>query len=94
MIEDIYTYKLHINGKVQGVWFRDWFNNEAKKLKINGYIENLNNKNEVKAIIQGNINSIKKITELSYEGSPMSNVKSITKTKISNNIMFNDFTIK
>ena len=55
------TYKLEISGKVQGVWYRDWFCKEARKLKITGYIKNLHNPNIVEAIIQGNLDSLNKL---------------------------------
>ena len=50
---EIKTYRLIIKGKVQGVGFRHWFSNLAIALGLNGYIQNLLNKDEVEAIVQG-----------------------------------------
>ena len=52
------TYRLIIKGKVQDVGFRYWFINHAIAFKLKGFIQNLHNKNEVEAIVQGDINSI------------------------------------
>ena len=55
---EVTTYRLIIKGKVQGVNFRHWFSNLAISFGLNGYIQNQHNKDEVEAIIQGNINDI------------------------------------
>lgn len=90
----IETYKLNIFGKVQGVSYRIWFLKKAENLNIKGYIKNLNNQNEVEAIIQGNLNNIKELIKLSYKGPPLSSVKIINKTKIYDNVNFDKFTIQ
>ena len=53
---EIKTYRLIIKGKVQNVGFRHWFSDLAISLGLNGYVQNLANKDEVEAIVQGNIN--------------------------------------
>ena len=63
--KEIKTYRLIIKGKVQDVGFRHWFSNLAISLGLNGYIQNQNNKDEVEAIIQGNMESILNIAEKS-----------------------------
>ena len=52
---EIKTYRLIIKGKVQGVGFRHWFSDLAISLGLNGYIQNKESKDEVEAIIQGNM---------------------------------------
>ena len=55
---EIKTYRLIIKGKVQGVGFRHWFSDLAISLGLNGYIQNKESKDEVEAIIQGDMLSL------------------------------------
>ena len=55
---EIKTYRLIIKGKVQGVGFRHWFSDLAISLGLNGYVQNKESKDEVEAIIQGDMKSI------------------------------------
>jgi len=52
-INDTKTYRLIIKGKVQEVGFCHWFSNLAISLGLNGYIQNKEGKDEVEAIVQG-----------------------------------------
>ena len=65
---EIKTYRLIIKGKVQNVGFRHWFSDLAISLGLNGYVQNKESKDEVEAIIQGNMQSILSITEKSKTG--------------------------
>ena len=67
---------------------------EAKKLDITGYIENLNNPNHVKAIIQGNLDSLNQLIILAKIGPPLALVKKINKEKIILKKNFTKFSIK
>ena len=60
---EIKTYRLLIKGKVQNVGFRHWFSDLAISLGLNGYVQNKESKDEVEAIIQGDMQSILSITE-------------------------------
>ena len=60
---EIKTYRLIIKGKVQNVGFRHWFSDLAISLGLNGYVQNKESKDEVEAIIQGDMQSIISITE-------------------------------
>ncbi len=88
------TYKLEISGKVQGVWYRDWFCKEARKLKITGYIKNLHNPNIVEAIIQGNLDSVNKLILIAKVGPSLAKVKNLKQNKIKLNVKFDSFLIK
>ena len=55
---EIKTYRLIIKGKVQNVGFRHWFSDLAISLGLNGYVQNKESKDEVEAIIQGDMQSI------------------------------------
>ena len=88
------TYRLIIKGKVQGVGFRHWFSNLAISLGLNGYIQNQHNKDEVEAIIQGNMENILNIAEKSKTGPELSLVEGVIPSKIISNVTYSGFIVK
>jgi len=94
MNKEYHTYRLIIKGKVQGVGFRHWFSNLAISLGLNGYVQNSSNKDEVEAIIQGNIDSILSITEKSKTGPNLSLVEGVIPNKIISNVKYTGFIVK
>ena len=92
--EKLKTYRLIIKGKVQGVGFRHWFSDLAISLGLNGYVQNLNNKDEVEAIIQGNIKDILNITEKSKNGPEMSLIEGVIPNQIISNVNYSGFIVK
>jgi len=94
MEKDIKTYRLIIKGKVQEVGFRHWFSNLAISLGLNGYIQNQQNKDEVEAIIQGNIDSILNIAEKSKNGPELALVEGIIPSKVISNVTYSGFIVK
>ena len=92
--KEIKTYRLIIKGKVQGVGFRHWFSNLAISLGLNGYIENQQNKDEVEAIIQGNMDSILNIAEKSKNGPELALVEGVIPSKIISNVTYSGFIVK
>ena len=91
---EIKTYRLIIKGKVQNVGFRHWFSDLAISLGLNGYVQNLNNKDEVEAIIQGNMKDILTITERSKSGPKMSLVEGVIPNQIISNVKYSGFIVK
>ena len=88
------TYRLIIKGKVQDVGFRYWFSNLAISLDLNGYIKNLSNRDEVEAIIQGNMIDIIKITEKCKNGPDLALVEEVISKQIYNKVQYTGFTVK
>ena len=91
---DFKTYRLKIKGKVQNVGFRHWFSDLAISLGLNGYVQNLNNKDEVEAIIQGQIKDILNITEKAKNGPEMSLVEGVIPNQIISNVKYSGFIVK
>ena len=91
--KEVKTYRLIIKGKVQDVGFRYWFSNLAISLGLNGYIKNLNNKNEVETIVQGQINDIIKITEKCKNGPELAIVEDVISKQIINKVQYKEFKI-
>ena len=84
------TYKFLISGKVQGVWYRKFVSENAKKEGFRGYVTNLpNGKVEAVANIE-NENELNKFVEILKKGSPYSEVEDIEVMQI-NDMDFSDF---
>ena len=90
----IKTYRLIIIGKVQGVGFRHWFSNLAISLGLNGYVQNQHNKDEVEAIIQGDMENILNIAEKSKTGPELALVEGVIPNKIISNATYSGFIVK
>jgi len=91
--KEIKTYRLTIKGKVQNVGFRHWFSDLAISLGLNGYVQN-NNKDEVEAIVQGNIENILNITEKCKDGPDLALVEGIIPNIIYSNVKYSGFIVK
>ena len=91
---DIKTYSLIIKGKVQGVGFRHWFSNLAISLDLNGYIQNIESKDEVEAIVQGEMKNILTITEKSKTGPELALVEGVIPNNIISNVTYSGFIVK
>ena len=94
MNQNIKTYQLIIKGKVQGVGFRHWFSNLAISLGLNGYVQNQHNKDEVEAIIQGDMDNILNIAEKSKTGPELALVEGVIPNKIISNATYSGFIVK
>ena len=94
MNQNIKTYLLTIKGRVQNVGFRYWYNQEAIKLNLKGYVKNLNNKNEVESLVQGKLNKILHIINKSKKGPKLAIVEKIFSKEIFTNKFYTNFIIK
>jgi acylphosphatase len=87
------TYKFLISGMVQGVWYRKFVSQKAKKRGFKGYVKNLpDGRVEAVANIE-NEKRLKEILEILKEGSPYCVVENIEYEKIPE-INFTDFEIR
>jgi acylphosphatase len=67
---------LRITGKVQGVWYRAWFADQAQALGIDGWVRNRAD-GSVEAVVQGPSEMIDAILMKAREGSPASRVADV-----------------
>ncbi len=88
------TYRLIIKGKVQDVGFRHWFSDLAISLGLNGYVQNKQSKDEVEAIVQGEMKNILSITEKAKEGPKMALVEGVIPNNIISNVKYSGFIVK
>ena len=72
--------KLTIHGKVQGVGYRCWFEQQALALELKGYVKNLDS-GEVEAVIIGTENQLHAIIERSYMGPSRAEVSKIIQSE-------------
>jgi acylphosphatase len=87
------TYRFLVSGKVQGVWYRKFVSENAKRAGFKGYVKNLpDGRVEAVANIE-NEERLKEFLEILKEGSPYSIVEKIEYEKIDDK-NFNDFEIR
>ena len=68
-----------VEGRVQGVFFRAYTSDEAKKLGLTGWVRN-RPEGTVEAVIEGDAGSVDTMLRWFYQGSPGSRV---TKVRVS-----------
>ena len=70
------TQHLHIEGRVQGVWFRESMRREAERLGVTGWVRNLPD-GSVEAVVQGSVEAVDALLDWSRTGPPMARVERI-----------------
>ena len=90
MIEQI---KITITGKVQGVFFRGSTLAAAQKLKLKGYVKNLDN-GDVLVVAQGESAVLEQLVSWCHQGPPSATVTSVIIVKQNEIEEFSRFEIK
>lgn len=70
------TVKIRVIGIVQGIFFRKFIEEEARKLNLNGFVRNLDD-GSVEIIIEGTDQPIKEMINIAKRGSKHSKIKHI-----------------
>lgn len=68
------TKHLRIYGKVQGVGYRHWCSQMAKRLGLTGWVRNVSHDHSVEAVITGYPDAIQKFVTECYNGPSTSKV--------------------
>lgn len=76
MSEERKQLRLFISGKVQGVWFRAWTEQEANRLGLAGWVRNRED-GRVEAVFLGAADQVEAMLELCRKGPPAARVESI-----------------
>lgn len=76
MNEKILQKKIFITGRVQGVSFRKYAYQTARKLKISGFVKNLDN-GSVYIEAEGQLNQLEQLIDWCHKGSPFSKVEKV-----------------
>ncbi|HQS81080.1 MAG TPA: acylphosphatase [Thiobacillus sp.] len=73
------TQHLLIQGRVQGVWFRESMRREAERLGVTGWVRNTPD-GAVEAVAQGPDEAVDALIAWAHVGPPMARVQRITQT--------------
>jgi len=74
------TRRLRVYGRVQGVWFRESMRQEAQALGITGWVRNRLD-GTVEAVIQGEANAVRLLTEWTKRGPSHAEVQRVDETE-------------
>ena len=61
--------RLRLSGLVQGVFFRAWTRDEARRLGVNGWVRNCDD-GSVEAHVEGNDGAVQQLIQRMRDGSP------------------------
>ncbi|WP_454885665.1 acylphosphatase [Sphingomonas oryzagri] len=70
------TRNLRITGRVQGVFYRDWFVEQARGIGVAGWVRNRAD-GSVEAVVSGSSEMIAAIVAKAHQGSPPSRVEGV-----------------
>ena len=68
--------RVAITGKVQGVWYRAWTQEEARDLGLDGWVRNRRD-GSVEAVFAGGAETIDAMLKLCRSGPPLARVKNV-----------------
>jgi len=86
------TVRLHISGKVQGVWYRASAKDKAISLGLTGKVWNERN-GDVAILAQGSHNQIMKFVEWCKVGPPLAKVEEVKVENVETTEVFSSFEI-
>jgi acylphosphatase len=66
---DAIRRRVLVRGRVQGVWFRDSCRQEAQRLRVNGWVRNLDD-GRVEVVIEGDPVAVGELERWCHEGPP------------------------
>lgn len=68
--------KILVTGRVQGVFFRAWSQDQAERLDVNGWVRNCSD-GSVEAHLEGEQDAVNSLIELMGDGPPSSRVEGV-----------------
>ena len=71
--------RLHVTGRVQGVWYRGATEAEARRLGVNGWVRNLPD-GSVEALIEGAPEAVRALAAWCRTGPPGARVSDVVET--------------
>jgi acylphosphatase len=75
------TRHLRIAGRVQGVFYRDWFVEQARGIGVTGWVRNRAD-GSVEAVVSGSSEMIAAIVAKAHQGSPPSRVEDVVVSEV------------
>ncbi|WP_340315667.1 acylphosphatase [Rhizorhabdus argentea] len=68
--------RIHIKGKVQGVWYRGWTVDQANELGLDGWVRNRLD-GSVEAVVAGPADKVEALIARCHEGPPAARVDKV-----------------
>lgn len=72
------SIRLHVEGIVQGVFYRAFIKQNAERYNVKGFVRNLED-GRVEIFLEGNTDDVKKMIEISEKGPRHSQIKRVTR---------------
>ena len=76
MSEERIARRIHVEGQVQGVWFRGWTVEQATELGLDGWVRNRHG-GWVEAVAAGPLAQVEELIARCHRGSPASRVDKV-----------------
>jgi acylphosphatase len=76
-MSDAITVRVRISGRVQGVWYRGWTVDQARRLGLSGWVRNRRD-GSVEAVFSGPEQAVRAAIELCRQGPPAARVREVT----------------
>lgn len=70
------TVKVVVSGRVQGVWFRAWTEQQARALRLDGWVRNRRD-GTVEAVLAGEAEVVESMIRALWEGPPLAQVTAV-----------------
>ena len=86
------AFRLIISGRVQGVGYRRWFQQQAQALALKGYVKNLAT-GEVEVLVITDEANLFCVIELAYLGPSHAKVQQVRSCEVSQALTMTDFQI-
>jgi len=93
-MSDVALLSATVYGRVQGVFFRYFVRNVAKKLNLKGYVRNLASGDSVEVKAEGEKRQLNKLLEQLEIGTPEARVESVEVKWTDYSGEFDDFSIR
>ena len=71
------SVRVHVDGLVQGIFFRNFVKENAEKQDVKGFVRNLED-GRVESFFEGDVDKVNKMVEMCREGPKHSQVKSVS----------------
>ena len=84
---------VYISGRVQGVWFRSYTQEEARRLGVKGWVRNLPD-GRVEAVFEGDEDAVSAMVRWCHIGSPSARVTGVEVYEEPYTGEFSDFQIR
>lgn len=91
--DEIRTARIVIEGQVQGVWFRGWMQEAARRLGLSGWVRNRRD-GSVEAVVSGVSVRVLEMIQMCETGPPSARVHNVRVTELDERNGAEGFTIR